>query len=195
MKIVELEFHGPFAWLPADDAEFIFDVEISKNPGIYLWTVGTQKGHLAWYVGQTQTSFHRRMKDHFKEQMSGSYEVYDPEKLAEGKRVKIWPGYYGRKENRRIPTYLDEAPSLCEAMVELARITRFFLAPMEGDKRLHLRVEGGIGRYLRDQPGVVGNFMDVAFNFHAPWYEGEEHLELRITCPQEVRGLPERLVL
>ena len=78
MKSVELEFHGPLAWVRADDASFIFDVEISKNPGIYLWTVETPKGHLVWYVGQTRTSFHQRMKEHFKEQMSGSYDLNDP---------------------------------------------------------------------------------------------------------------------
>ena len=78
MKSVGLQFHGPFAWVHADDALFIFDAEISKNPGIYLRTFETLEGHLVWYVGQTRTSFHQRMKEHFKDQMSGSYQVYDP---------------------------------------------------------------------------------------------------------------------
>ena len=192
---VNLEFHGPLAWVPSDDAAFVFDAEISKNPGIYLWTVKTPGGHLVWYVGQTRTSFHQRMKEHFKEQMSGSYEVYDPTALARGVRNRIWPGIYGKGEERRVPRFLDEMPSICEAMVEIARITRFFVAPMEGDRRLHRRVEGGIGRYLREQPGVVGNFLDENLRYESPRFEGEDPLELRIKCPPEVRGMPERLVL
>ena len=195
MNTVNLDFHGPLAWLPADDADFIFDAEISKNPGIYLWTVETPEGHLIWYVGQTQTSFHQRMKEHFKEQMSGSYEVNDPVLLAQGERKQIWPGYYGRNENWRIPDFLDEMPSLCEAMVAVAKITRFFVAPMEGGQKFHLRVEGGIGNHLRDQPGVVGDFLDKNLRYRPAWREGEEHLELRITCPPEVRGMPNRLIL
>ena len=195
MQTVNLEFHGPLAWVPSDDAAFIFDSEISKNPGIYLWTVETSEGHLIWYVGQTRTSFHQRMKEHFKEQMSGSYEVYDPVLLAQGERKRVWPGYYGRKENRRIPEFLDEMPFLCAAMVELAKITRFFVAPMEGDRRLHRRVEGGIGRYLREQPGVVGEYIDKALRYESPRFEGEDPLELSIKCPRKVRGMPNRLEL
>ena len=192
---LHLEFHGPLAWLPTDDAGFIFDAEVAYKPGIYLWTVETPDGHLIWYVGQTQTSFHQRMKEHFKEQMSGSYEVYDPVLLAQGELKKIWPGMYGRGEERRAPRFLDEMPSLCEAMVELAKITRFFVAPMEGDRRLHRRVEGGIGRYLQEQPGAVGGFMDPALRYESPRFEGEEPLDVRITCPRKVLGMPRRLVL
>jgi hypothetical protein len=105
MKTVILEFNGPLAWVPSDDAAFIFDSEISKNPGIYLWTVETSEGHVIWYVGQTQTSFHQRMKEHYKEQMSGSYEVYDPVLLARGERKQAWPGYYGRTSSSPKPHF------------------------------------------------------------------------------------------
>ena len=195
MNTLNLEFHGPLAWVSADDAAFIFDSEISKNPGIYLWTVGTPKGHLIWYVGQTQSPFHQRMKEHFKEQMSGMYEVYEPRAFAQGEMKKIWPGMYGKGEERRAPRFLNEMPSMCEAMVELAKIIRFFVAPMEGDRRLHRRVEGGIGRYLQEQPGAVGNFMDPALRYESPRFEGEDPLEVRIKCPPEVLGMPDRLEL
>lgn len=194
MKSFELEFHGPLAWVRADDTAFIFESEISKKPGIYLWTVETPDGHLVWYVGQTRTSFRQRMKEHFKEQMSGSYGVYDPTLLAQGERKQIWPGYYGRNENSRITLFLDEMPSLCDAMVEVAKITRFFVAPMNEKPKMYRRVEGGVGRYLRDQPGVVGEFMDDALRYDRPWREGEDPWELRIKCPPEVLGMPERLI-
>ena len=112
MKSVGLQFHGPLAWVHADDAEFIFDADISKNRCIYLWTVKTPTGHLVWYVGQTRTSFRQRMKEHFKEQMSGSYGLNDPVLLAQGERKQISPGYYGRNENSRIPSFLDEMPEV-----------------------------------------------------------------------------------
>ena len=194
MKRLDLDFHGPLAWVHVDDADFIFDANIAKNPGIYLWTVETPKGHLVWYVGQTRSSFRQRMKDHFKEQMSGSYSLNDPILLARGERKKTWPGYYGRNEDSRIPSFLDEMAYLCEAMVAVAKMTRFFVAPMNEEPKMYRRVEGGLGRFLRGQPGVVGQFMDDALRYDRPWRKGEDPWGLRIKCPPEVLGMPERIV-
>ena len=80
-------------------------------------------------------------------------------------------------------------------MIELATITRFFLAPMQGDRRLHRRVEGGVAKHLRDQPGLVGNFIDDSLRYESPRLEGEGPLEIGIECPSEVLGMPPRLIL
>ena len=122
MKSVGLQFHGPLAWVHAGDAEFMFDADTSKKPGIYLWTVKTPTGHLVWYVGQTRASFRQRMKEHFKEQMSGSYGLNDPVLLAQGERKKSGLACTGGAKNGGLPSSWIKCPRCARQWLRSRRL-------------------------------------------------------------------------
>ncbi len=155
MKAVDVAFQGPLAWTRGGGADFIFEADVAQAAGVYLWTVETAEDYLIWYVGETGVSFHQRMKDHFKEQLSGMYNAYDPEAFARGEKLLVWKGMYSVGEERRASDLLDAEPNIWRAMVHFARVIRFFVAPLDCETRLRRRVEAGIAKHLYERPGVV----------------------------------------
>lgn len=192
---VTVEFHGPLAWIRTAGAEFIFEAEIARSAGVYLWTVETAEGYLIWYVGETGASFRHRMRDHFREQLSGMYMVYDPDAFARGEKRLVWQGMYRRGEERRVPEFLEALPDIWPAVVDLAKALRFFVAPLDCDRRLRKRIEAAIAAYLYAQPGAVGAAQDRGIRYEAPRWPNEEPLELTILSSSPLRGLPNALLI
>lgn len=59
-----VEFVGPLSWLGGTGIPSIFEAEIGKRSGLYLWTVPLDAGELVYYVGETGRSFAQRMLEH-----------------------------------------------------------------------------------------------------------------------------------
>ena len=90
---VDLELSKPY------DLHQLFQTDESKKFGVYLWTIKHEEQYLVHYVGETGTSFAQRTNEHIKCLLNGHYCINDPEKLANGVRVKLWEGWWKRWKN------------------------------------------------------------------------------------------------
>jgi hypothetical protein len=187
-----VDFTGPFSWTGTRSAPAIADAEIARRCGVYLWTVHLDQGELVYYVGETGRSFRDRMSEHFREHMSGGYHLYEPSAFREGRKDLLWPGRFGPTGERSVRVFLERFPELAEAMAALAEIYRFYLAPLDCDRRLRERIESALANCLYEQPGLVGEFQDRGINYRTRW-DSEEPIRVQFYCNDVLLGLPESL--
>jgi hypothetical protein len=191
---LRLDFQGPLSWVAERAENCIFRAEVAQQPGVYLWTADTPDGELIYYVGQTGESFSIRMKQHYREQMSGMYMVFDPETFARGEKDLAWGGMWRSGQELRIPAFLDMLPNLLPDLVGFIRQMRFFAAPLVCDTRLRNRIEGAIAAHLYAQPGKIGLFQDRGIRY-SPRTPEEKPIEIAIHCERVLRGLPNSLMV
>ncbi len=185
---LEVGFRGPFTWCDGDAS--IFTTELGERSGVYLWTVEYYLGgDLVYYVGETGRRFSTRMLEHFREHMSGGYHLYEPDRFRRGDKVMLWPGRYDSGSRTTVGEFLERFGGLGGAIEELARMYRFWLAPLDVERRLRERIEAAIAGYLYRQPGVVGEFQDKGIRYRGR-REGEEGIEVVLEAEGEILGLP-----
>ena len=170
-KLFILDFSWPYSWCGRTAVPCVFEAEISRKMGIYLWTVHMDGSELIYYVGETGRDFGTRMLEHFREHCSGGYHIYTPPEFRRGVKIPLWT---------TIGEFLERASELWPAIVELAGVYRFFCAPLESDRRTRERIEAAIARHLQAQEGLVGGFQDNGIR-----YRGRIATELPI--PVEIR--------
>jgi hypothetical protein len=71
-----ISFYGPYSWWPDGKYPYIKHAPEADQSGIYLWTVGLDEGDLVFYVGETATSFYKRMCGHWRSYTYGVYFVH-----------------------------------------------------------------------------------------------------------------------
>jgi hypothetical protein len=76
--------------------------------------------------------------------------------------------------------------------VDLAKLYRFFVAPLECEKRLRERIETGIAEYLYEQPETVGEFQDQGIVYR-PRLDTEELVQALVHCKDNLIGVPKSL--
>lgn len=194
MSVQEIfvSFDGPFSWFEGNDLAHVSEQSTGIIKGVYLWTVKLDQGELVFYVGQTGRSFSLRMLEHFREHMSGGYSLYEPEEFSQGRKVLLWPGRFGPDRELSTSVFIDEFSQLSSAIVDLAKLYRFFVAPLDCDKRFRERIEAGISEHLHKQPGIVGEFQDTGVLYRSR-LENEEPVQVRIQCEENLVGIPEML--
>jgi hypothetical protein len=191
-QIITVEFVGPFSWLHGNGVPSISETDAGRNKGVYLWTVQLDQGELVYYVGQTGREFAERMLEHFREHMSGGYHLWDPKEFRRGRKVLLWPGRHGRDGERSLSVFIEHFPGLASAVVDLARTYRFFIAPLECDKRLRQRIEAAVAQYLYKSPGMVGEFQ-IAGLVYRPRLDDEVAVQALIRCKETLIGIPDTL--
>lgn len=191
---LSLSFAGPFSWLGAPDAPCVLDAGAGQGKGIYLWTVPQQSGHLVYYVGETGRRFSDRLLEHYKGHAAAMYHVYEPQAFSRGEKIALWPGRYGVPERKTAVECIASYKSLCGPIGELTRMLRFFLAPLESDRRLRHWVEAAISQALFDVPGLIGGFQDKGIRYQ-PRRSGEAPVECSVTSQVPLLGLPGRLLV
>ena len=147
-KTIIVEFVGPFSWLDGQAIPSILKADAGKKRGVYLWTVPLGDGELVYYVGETGRAFAQRMVEHFKEHSSGGYHLYEPHEFRHGRKVLLWPGRYGPDKEPSLSTFIERFQDLSPAIADLAKLYRFYLAPLECDKRLRERIESALANHL-----------------------------------------------
>jgi len=192
MQPIITEFVGPFSWIDGGGVACIREAKAGEQRGVYLWTVRIDEGELVYYVGQTGRSFSERMTEHFKEHMSGGYHLYEPGEFSRGRKVQLWPGWYSMGRQRHLSVFMQRLPELMPAIVHLAKLYRFYLAPMTCERRLLERIESGLAKHLYEQPGMVGEFQDEGIRYRRR-KDTEEPVEAQIRCEQNLIGVPESL--
>ena len=190
---VTLAFDGPFSWSSTSDAMSLFDTELRRHPGIYLWTVPQEGGHLVYYVGETGRSFQVRLLEHYLEHAACMYHIYAPVEFGRGQKVLLWPGRYDSEIHKSPGECIAEYSRLHEPVSELTNLYRFMLAPLSCENRVRRRVEAAIAGTLYNAPGVVGTFQDRGIRYD-PRKAEEEPIECIIISPVPILGLPSHLV-
>ena len=188
---VEVPFTGPFSWPGASDAPSVFDVEVGREHGIYLWTVPQRDGHLVYYVGETGRSFQARLLDHYKEHAACLYHVYLPTEFARGQKMGLWPGYYDSADRKSFKECIAQYTRLCGPIQELTYLYRFFFAPLSCEDRIRRRIEAAIAGALYSAPGIAGAFQDRGIRYD-PRKGDEKPIECIFTSPVPIIGLPKR---
>jgi hypothetical protein len=187
-----VEFVGPFSWVGGDGISSILKSDTGKKSGVYLWTVRLDEGELVYYVGETGRSFAQRMLEHFREHMSGGYHLYEPHEFSRGRKALLWPGRYGPDKEPSLSVFIQRFQSLASAIADLAELYRFYVAPLDCEKRLRERIESGLANHLYEQPGTVGEFQDQGI-IYRPRKDTEEPVQALIRCKVNLIGVPESL--
>jgi hypothetical protein len=189
---IVVNFIGPFSWLGTEDSSSIFDSPESHKKGIYLWAVNIEAGYLIYYVGITARSFSERMKEHLKEHFAGFYHLNKSAEFKKGIRKPIWPGMYDVEKKISLIELASHHAILSGEIYELAKIYRFFIAPIDNDKRLIERTESALANHLYQQEGIVGTFQEKGIRYR-PRLQTEKPLFASFKAPANILGLPERL--
>ncbi|MBI4635382.1 MAG: GIY-YIG nuclease family protein [Candidatus Rokubacteria bacterium] len=191
---IALDFTGPFAWLSKSDLPCVFEVPMSRQSGIYLWTVGTTDGDLVYYVGETGREFGIRLTEHLKDQLAGMYHIYDPAAFVHGVKEPLWGGMFGKSHEGSLSEFVVRLPKLATALVGFVRVIRFYLAPFAGDARIRKRIEAALADHFYAQGGIVGQFQDEGIHYERT-RQGEAPLVVNCHWSGHIRGAPETLVL
>jgi hypothetical protein len=189
-----VEFQGPLSWIQSSANASIFYSEVSKLPGVYLWTVRTPIGDLVYYVGETGVNFRKRMREHYKEQLSGMYHIYDPEQFSLGEKRELWRGVYGKGGERDFSKFLDMLPEIAPVLVRFVSSISFYVAPLDCEKRLRMRFEAALANHLYKQPGAIGAFQEKGIRY-GPRLQGEKPIRVNVNCPEIVQGIPTELII
>ena len=193
MHTIDLSFSGPFGWSLNGPLPTILSKGIGDQPGIYLWTAGTDDGELVWYVGETARSFRQRMREHLVEQLGGRYRILDPVGFEKGRKSYLWHGGYGESKGNWPDRFLTELPTLAKPLAEFVRVMRFMIAPLDSDTRVRRRIEAALADYLYAQPDPVGSFQEEIY--YERTRPDEEPLQVTIASATPIRGLPATLLV
>jgi hypothetical protein len=182
---------GPYSWPGTRDAPSVFDMEVGRRAGIYLWTVPLEQGHLIYYVGETGRSFSARLHEHYTEHVASMYHVYSPAEFARGEKVALWPGRFDATQRKSVKECIQNHARLCDQIREMTFILRFFLAPLCCDKRTQQRIEAAIAQALYAAPGIVGSFQDRGIRYCSRTKD-EQPIPCVTSSPLPLLGLPGR---
>jgi len=183
---------GPFSWLGYEDTKSIFSASEGKLSGIYLWTVKVEDGELVYYVGKTNRSFSQRMQEHLKEHLAGFYHVNSPIEFKRGEKNSLWDGMYLRYKTPEPAELVKIYPMISSQIIELAKIYRFFIAPLDFEKRILERIECAFARHLYKQPGKIGSFQESGLNYRSRIASEPPGFAL-FNSSTKILGLPESL--
>ena len=147
MLEINSKMKGPFN-LVGD--ENLFKSIEADSSGIYFFTISVENRYLIEYVGITTRSFKKRFLEHIRELLSGGYQLYDFKRLLEHKTFVVWKGRYG-KGSDDISVFLDNYLYFSKIIENQIKEFKIFLIPLNEDRRILERIEGGIYQILKEK--------------------------------------------
>jgi hypothetical protein len=182
-----------------------------KESGIYIWTIRRpwDGRFLTNYVGETGTSFARRLLEHRRWYYTGEYRVYDPNKFGKGDKKIIWGGLWWFRKTisdekllDRIKAHVERGKGKYDKEIEkLLDAFKVFLIPLtysnglgpleENNRRIRRRIEGALVRRLASNPDVF-HFHDFTGEF-TDKKENDEYIQLHLKNATQIIGLEENM--
>ena len=200
---IEAELLGPFD----SPKPYVNRDPIFKESGIYIWTIPWNGRFLTNYVGETGTSFARRLLEHRRWYYTGEYRVYEPKEFLNGNKKIIWGGLWWFKKTIKDEKLLEQIEAYMEKgkgkynneIEELVDSFRVFLIPLtylnglspleKENKRIRRRIEGALVRKLASDPDVF-HFHDFTGEF-TDKSEDDEEIQLHLKNATQIIGLEE----
>ena len=191
MSEITLRFEGPFG-LCGDRPRLLFNEEVSHSAGVYLWVVRYKDGYLVHYIGETGTSFNKRMKEHMIQTLGGNYRVCDPEALVQGEEKVIWDGLWRKGTRDKMLEFVDRYVELSPVIRDYLETIEIMVAPLQAESRVRRRIEGAMAQALKDQPAQVSNLLpdDIRYTTRK---KDEPPISVNIESDVKVLGLPSKL--
>jgi hypothetical protein len=188
---LQLNVHGPFV-LCSRDLDILENCPLANEAGIYFFGVRQLSGKFAIsYVGETSTSFYKRLKEHVIQTLGGNYRVCEPEAMKKGKQVIVWNGLWRKGTRNQMPEFLRRYSDLAPVIRASLLVQKVFIIPFQVERRLRQRIEGSIASALRDDPSAsILLPEDIRF---CPRRKDEEPVLVEIRVSKIILGLPERI--
>ncbi len=191
MSEITLRLEGPFG-LCGDHPRLLFNKEVSRSAGLYLWVIRYKDGYLVHYIGETGTSFNKRMKEHMIQTLGGNYRVCDPEALVHGEEKVVWDGLWRKGTRDKMLEFVDGYVELSPIIRDYLEVIEVLLAPLQANGRMRRRIEGAMAQVLKDQPAPACSLLpdDIRFTTRK---KDERPISVRIESTVKVLGLPLKL--
>ena len=192
-QAIPIEFYGPYPFC-TEDKDVLAECPYSQQSGIYLWVAEMPDcQYRISYIGLTTRSFYDRIKEHMLYQLGGYYRIYDPEALKKGELRIIWGGLWGKGRHDKYPDFWSQYIQLAPYAKELLSIQRILIAPLQCDKRLLTRIEGGIAKTIRECSESSSLLpQDVHYQYRI---NTETPVGVKLTLPCPVQGLPSTIMV
>ncbi|MDK2952844.1 MAG: hypothetical protein PWQ27_227 [Kosmotoga sp.] len=174
--IIILKLFGPYK-LFGSDGNSLFDTDISRENGIYFWTVKHENGYLIDYIGETGRTFWQRMKEHLIETLGGNYRICDPDILLQGKEKIIWNGLWRKGTKDKIQEFIKNYEIYAPIIKRYIEIHDVFLAPLSADRRKKRLIEGNIAKIIKEQKPPISNLLpsDIRYVYDRKKIRGRIH--------------------
>ena len=150
---IELNWSGPFSFIPSQDCQCIFGDDSAKTPGLYLWTISYEDGYLINYIGISASNVAQRQREHLDLYLCGKYRLYDPKKFVAGKKVVVYQPEEG------FESFLSRYKELSTTLLQQLQVYRLFVAALDADKPLLEKIETSLITVLRDAGGLTAEFL------------------------------------
>ncbi len=191
-----IRIFGPFTW-PGFPQKGICPLEsVSRSAsGLYLWTFPYREGFIVYAAGITRRSFLKRFKEHTKNYLSGVYTIFDLDEMRQGKKIKIWPGFWMKKDRKHLEKefFAREAEIKKSIQCQLSEY-RIFLSEVPATPRLLERLEAAIMNHLYSLEAPFSTIPDKGMMLASRW-ENEQPIFVNIECETEILGIPDVLTI
>lgn len=184
---IDVEWLGPFGW-----PEFEGDLPpILKIPGVYLLTVGYQRGYLIYGAGITRRPMPEPFREHTALYMDGHYNVLDIEAMKAGFRKEVWQGFWKKKQRPRekLAEYEERKLQIQDAVRRLLAGFRIFAPDIGTMRRTLERLEAAIMESLYKQPTPLCEIPDRGMML-APRWKSEIPIVVKNKCSAVLFDLP-----
>lgn len=187
----DLHFHGPFPLLgPSGDV--LSECPCQTEAGIYLWAVQQLTGsYRISYIGETEKSFHDRMKEHIIQTLGGNYRICEADPLRQGIQRIVWDGLWRRGTRHRTLEFFYRYEELAPLVKQHLLWQSIFLAPWKGEVRLRRRIEGALALHLRAD-GEASSLLPDDIRF-AVRRRGEKPVSVIFHIDSRIEGFPQQL--
>ena len=202
---IEAELLGPFE----SPKPYVNRDSSFKESGIYIWTIPWSKRYLTNYIGETGTSFAKRLLGHRRSYYTGEYRVYDLHEFLKSNRKIIWGGLWWFRKTisdekllEQITAHMEKSKGKYDKEIEeLLNAFQVFLIPLtypnnldpleKNNKRIRRRIEGALVRKLASNPNVF-HFHDFTGEF-TDKNEDDEYIQLHLKNATQIIGLEEKM--
>lgn len=191
---IELNFIGPLQVIKYGKS-FLFSHPIADLPGIYFSAVPiNNKEWLVSYIGETKRSIGSRVKEHTIQLAGGNYRICDPNELKRGRSVILWNGLWRKGTRNKLPEFIDRIQFYAPVIKQVLETKRWFCAHTTCDKRMLRRIEGGLANSIKSAPPPGCSLLPTDVRYSGR-FNSERPVEIRISLPVKVHGIPDKLIV
>lgn len=187
MESITLNWLGPYRWPKGGKQP---QVEALEHGGVYLLSVEHNGAYLVYCAGHTG-HFRKRFRQHDRLYRNGTYSIFDYDAFADGRRVKVWPGFWMKKQRPRelCGEFIRRASEIKTATERWLNGYRVFVARVDVEKRIKQRLEAGLMSVFMSAEPPACNMPDQGMSL-APRWPWESPIHVNNITMERILGLP-----